>query len=81
VIFDRVDHGRNSHGEGCGVVVDCSLCSSRVRPEAREHEKVYTTEWSGYFRGVKGTVVFFDASDGENSDVERRHRRQLYLFP
>jgi hypothetical protein len=30
-----------------------------------EHEKVYTTEWSGYFRGVKGTVVFFDASDGE----------------
>ena len=32
-----------------------------------EHEKVYTTEWSGYFRGVKGTVVFFDASDGEKT--------------
>jgi len=34
-----------------------------------EHEKVYTTEWSGYFRGVKGTVVFFDASDGENGGM------------
>lgn len=34
-----------------------------------EHEKVYTTEWSGYFWGVKGTVVFFDASDGEDGGI------------
>jgi hypothetical protein len=34
-----------------------------------EHEKVYTTEWSGYFRGVKGTVVFFDASDGDDGGM------------
>jgi len=33
-----------------------------------EHEKV-TTEWSGYFRGVKGTVVFFYASDGEEGGM------------
>jgi hypothetical protein len=34
-----------------------------------EHEKVYTTEWSGYFRGVRGTVVFFNASDGEDGGM------------
>jgi hypothetical protein len=34
-----------------------------------EHEKVYTTEWSGYFRGVNGAVVFFDASDGEDGGM------------
>ena len=34
------------------------------------HEKVYTSEeWSGYFRGVKGTVVFFDAPDGEDGGM------------
>jgi hypothetical protein len=34
-----------------------------------DHEKVYTTGWSGYFRGVKGAVVFFDASDGEDGGI------------
>jgi hypothetical protein len=34
-----------------------------------EHEKVYTTEWSGYFRGVTGTIVFFDASDGDDGGM------------
>lgn len=35
-----------------------------------EDEKVYTsTEWSGYFRGVKGTIVFFDAPDGEDGGM------------
>ena len=29
----------------------------------RQDEKVYT-EWSGYFRGAKGALVFFDAADG-----------------
>jgi hypothetical protein len=36
----------------------------------REDEKVYVyPEWSGYFRGVKGTVVFFDAPDGTDGGM------------
>ena len=34
----------------------------------REDEKVYT-EWSGYFRGVKGSVAFFDAPDGTDGGL------------
>jgi len=36
----------------------------------REDEKVYlSSEWSGYFRGVKGTLAFFDASDGDDGGL------------
>ena len=36
----------------------------------REDEKVYIyPEWSGYFRGVKGTVAFFDAPDGTDGGL------------
>jgi hypothetical protein len=35
-----------------------------------EGEKVLTwREWSGYFRGVKGTVALFDAPDGEDGGM------------
>ncbi len=34
----------------------------------REDEKVYR-EWSGYFRGVMGTVAFFVAPDGDNGGL------------
>jgi hypothetical protein len=34
-----------------------------------ENEKVYTSEWSGYFRGAKGKMVFFDASDGDDGGL------------
>jgi hypothetical protein len=34
-----------------------------------KQEKVYAGEWSGYFKGVKGTVVFFDASDGDDGGM------------
>ena len=27
-------------------------------------------DWSGYFKGVKGTLVFFDGDDGYNGGVE-----------
>lgn len=36
----------------------------------RDDEKVYIDpEWSGYFRGVKGTVAFFDAPDGTDGGL------------
>jgi len=36
----------------------------------REDEKVYLSpEWSGYFRGAKGTDVFFDAPDGDDGGL------------
>jgi len=35
-----------------------------------EDERVYAyPEWSGYFRGVKGTVAFFDAPDGTDGGM------------
>ena len=41
-----------------------SIAPSAEAPCTRkhgEHEKVYTSEeWSGYFRGAKGMIVFFD---------------------
>jgi hypothetical protein len=36
----------------------------------RENERVYIgPEWSGYFRGAKETVVFFDAPDGDDGGM------------
>jgi hypothetical protein len=36
----------------------------------RKDEKVYIyPEWSGYFRGVKGAVAFFDAPDGTDGGL------------
>jgi len=32
-----------------------------------EDERVY--DWSGYFRGAKGTLVFLDAADGMNGGL------------
>src|SRR5215469_1584666 len=34
-----------------------------------DDEKVWTTEWSGYFWGVKGTFAFFNASDGDDGGL------------
>jgi hypothetical protein len=43
-----------------------AACTSRHG----KHEKVYTSaEWSGYLRGVKDTVAFFDAADGEDGGM------------
>jgi hypothetical protein len=43
-----------------------AACTLRHGPD----ERVYISpEWSGYFRGVKGTVAFFDAPDGEDGGL------------
>jgi hypothetical protein len=35
-----------------------------------ENERVFVgPEWTGYFRGAKGTVVFFDAPDGDDGGL------------
>lgn len=34
-----------------------------------KQEKAYTVEWNGYFKGVKGTIVFSDAADGEDGGM------------
>src|SRR5262249_20801476 len=40
---------------------------SRLRDQA---EKVVNPDdWSGYFKGVKGNLVFFDADDGVNGGM------------
>ena len=50
----------------------------------RDDEKVYMSpDWSGYFRGVKGRLVFFDAPDGEDGGMpfavfEVRTGRKLF---
>jgi hypothetical protein len=34
-----------------------------------EEHVIKFPEWSGYFKGVKGSLVFFNASDGENGGM------------
>jgi hypothetical protein len=50
-----------------------SIAASAQAACTRRHgadERVYMSpEWSGYFRGVKGTVAFFDAADGEDGGM------------
>jgi hypothetical protein len=49
-----------------------SVAPSLDVPCSKTHgrdEKVYTSEWSGYFRGATGTAVVFDASDAEDGGL------------
>ncbi|MBZ5490733.1 MAG: hypothetical protein LAO76_07360 [Acidobacteriia bacterium] len=40
-----------------------------VRARSRTEKVVNPDEWSGYFKGVKGSLVFFDADDGWNGGM------------
>jgi hypothetical protein len=65
--FTVEEYDQGEKGAEWLSIVPSAQAACTLRHE--EHEKVYTPESSGYFRGVKGTVVFFYASDGEDGGM------------
>jgi hypothetical protein len=65
--FTVKEYDRGEKGAEWLSIVPSAQAACALKHE--QHEKVYTVEWNGYFWGVKDTIVFFDASDGEDGGM------------
>ena len=64
----EVDLGEKG-AERLAIVPAGKTAVSCVRARTRTEKMINPDEWSGYFKGVKGNLVFFDADDGWNGGV------------
>jgi hypothetical protein len=67
-IVKEVDLGEKG-AERLSLVPEGKTAASCVRARTRTEKVINPDEWSGYFKGVKGNLVFFDADDGWNGGV------------
>ena len=52
-----------------GIVPGATTSTPCVRGLSQNEKVINPEKWSGYFSGVKGNLVFFDASDGWNGGM------------
>jgi hypothetical protein len=64
----EVDTGEKG-AERLAIVPAGKTAAPCVRARTKAENAVNPDEWSGYFKGVKGNLVFFDADDGWNSGM------------
>ena len=64
----EVDLGEKG-AERLAVVPAGKTATSCTRARGKREKVVNPDEWSGYFKGVKGNLVFFDADDGWNGGM------------
>ncbi len=64
----EVDLGEKG-AERLAIVAAGKTAAPCTRARSKREKVVNPDEWSGYFKGVKGNLVFFDADDGWNGGV------------
>ena len=64
----EVDLGEKG-AERLAIVPAGKTATSCTRARSKTEKVVNPDEWSGYFKGVKGDLVFFDADDGWNGGI------------
>ena len=65
----EVDLGEKGAERLAIVPADKTAAAACTRARSKTENVINPDEWSGYFKGVKGKLVFFDADDGWNGGV------------
>jgi hypothetical protein len=68
-IVKEYDEGQKGAEWLAIVPIEKGVAPTCARPHAPMEKVIEGAEWSGYFRGVKGNMVFFYASDGTNGGM------------
>lgn len=65
----EVDLGEKGADRLAIVPIEHAMVPTCTRAKSKHEIVINPDEWSGYFKGVKGNLVFFDADDGWNGGM------------
>jgi hypothetical protein len=68
-MIKEVDLGEKGADRLAVVPITSEIMPECTRAQAKTEKVINSDEWTGYFKGVKNNLVFFDADDGVNGGL------------